>query len=117
MATTEITYTGVKKIVMPWVSDASGDAVVQTTNIYDGKIIAVAIIPGAGAVQPTNEYDLTLTDSLGIDLLLGGGADASNTTPAVINQFLTLAAAGEKLTLTVSNAGDTKEGTLVVYLR
>ena len=117
MATTEITHTSVKKIVMPWVSDADGDAVVETTKVYDGKIIAVAIIPGAGGVQPTDEYDLALTDALGIDLLLGGGSDASNAAPAIINEFLTLAAAGEKLTLTVSNAGAAKEGTVVVYLR
>lgn len=115
----------IQKYSLAWTSDASGDATVTTERLF-GTLIGVAFIP-SGSAAPTANYDVTLTDDNGVDVLSGQGANLSNATatrvvpgvpfkdgtttsiaPVVINDTLDLA---------VANAGNAKGGTVVLYLR
>lgn len=105
---------GVKKIKWSWTSDASGNADLITTNYYFGQVMALVTDPGATA--PTDDYDITITDVEGYDVMQGAGAnrDTANTETAVPTAA---SVAFGKLTLNVSNAGDSKQGTAILYIK
>ena len=111
---TEITHTSAKKITFAWLS-ASGAADATTTNAFDGKIVGLTTDPGSAA--PEDNYDVAITDADGHDVLLGAGAnrDTSNT-EHVVGASLS-AVAGSKLTLAITNAGDAKDGVVILWVR
>lgn len=115
-----------------WTSDASGNVTVNlpkgatSSNVNEtsgkyaivGTLLSVTTDPGATA--PTDNYDITLTDSLGVDVFAGLGANRDTATtetffpltgngtnticPFELNDFYALA---------ITNAGNAKQGTLV----
>jgi hypothetical protein len=111
---TESTFSPIKKIKWSWTSDASGNADKITVEAYYGQVIALVTDPGATA--PTDNYDITITDVEGYDVMQGAGAnrDTANTETAV--PTATSVAHGT-LTLNVSNAGDSKQGVAVLYIK
>lgn len=114
------------KHTFDWVSDASGDAEVVSGVAVSGAIARVVFIPSATAA-PTANYDVTLTDSDGIDVLAGQGANLSDTVSSSVcpgiplkdgtTTSVILTIVDSILTLTVANAGDTKAGKVIVYVR
>lgn len=111
-----------------WVSNASGavDSTVQTTPpLVSGEILKAVFIPGSPA--PTDNYDVTITDTDSMDVLAGQGADRSTNTkqsvaPGVPLKDGTTTSVGpmvvnSTLTLNVTNAGDSKAGTVRIYVR
>lgn len=112
-----------------WVSDVSGgnvNASVQTNlTRISGEILKVVTIPGSPA--PTDNYDVVLTDEDGEDVLAGQGANRSSSTvqsfaPGVPLKDGTTTSVGpmpvhSKLTLGVTNAGNSKAGKVKVYVR
>lgn len=113
-----------------WLS-SSGGAVAAALNDVSGEIVRVTFVPDAGGTQPTNAYDVTLTDAEGIDVLAGKGgnlsnAAASSVVPLILDAVGTPAdtyAVGHrffvagKLTLAIANAGNAKGGRILLYLR
>lgn len=114
------------KQTFDWVSDGSGNATVVASQIASGEIQRVVFVPSTTAA-PTANYDITLTDDKSVDVLAGQGANlgASGNThvcpglplkdgtttsvvPIVVDSILTL---------NVSNAGASKAGSVIVYLR
>ncbi len=67
VATVETDHTSVKKIKWTWTSAAGGAASDTTVGYYSGEVLCVVTDPGATA--PTADYDLTITDSDGPDIL------------------------------------------------
>jgi hypothetical protein len=115
---TETIHTTVKKIKFAWTSGTGGEggtASGTTTYAYDGKLELLTTDPGATA--PSDDYDITITDSDSIDVLAGAGAnrDTANT-EQVLGSSLG-AVAGSKLTINITNAGDAKVGTAYLYIR
>jgi hypothetical protein len=114
----EITTTSVKKITFTWTSSAGGAADGVTAQKYTGEIVRAVQVPDGGGTQPTDLYDVTVTDADGADVLHGLGANISNAAAtnkatkdglgAVVNSLLTLA---------VTNAGNAKGGKTILYLR
>lgn len=115
------------KHIITWVSDAGGNAVVASSVAISGEIQRVVFIPATGGLAPTTLYDLTLTDSDGVDVLAGQGANLAvpgnthvcpgvplkdGTTTRVVPVVV-----DSVLTLNVTNAGASKAGTVVVYVR
>lgn len=112
---TEIKHTSIKKITFAWTSDGDGDAEGTTTYAYDGAIIAMMTIPD-GTSAPSDNYDVAVNDANGHDVLFGAGANRDEATTEYVTSALG-AVAGSTLTVSVSNAGDTKKGTVVLWLR
>jgi len=113
---TENTTQSVKRVYFAWTSDSSGDATGTTTNTFDGDLIGFATDPD-GTAAPTDDYDVTLTDANGFDLLMGNGANRDTADIEYVAGTSLGAVSGSKLTLTVANAGDTKKGVAVVWIR
>ena len=107
----------VKVIKFAWLSSNPGQAAdATTTGIYDGKLIAMTTIPDAVAA-PTVDYDITLEDSNGVDVLLGAGIDRHNANTEYVAEASLGAVAGSTLTLGVTTAGAAKEGEMYVWIR
>lgn len=106
---------GFSRIKWAWTSDASGDASEATPGKFTGLVFECVTIPD-GVDAPTDNYDITITDDDGLDVLRGLGADrdTANTEYLHINQDGLGTVHNSILTLTVANAGNAKEG--VVYL-
>ena len=115
---TEKKSTSVRKISWDWLSTNLGVVTSASVNTYDGVLERAVFIPDAAGTQPTNAYDVTITDSDSTDVLAGLGADLSNAaTVTKVHSNGLGAVAGSVLTLNVSNAGDAKGGQVILYLR
>lgn len=111
----ESQYGGIQKIKWTWLSTAGGAADLITTKHYFGEVIAVVTDPD-GTDAPTDDYDITITDAEGYDVLQGAGAnrDTANTETAVP---AAKSVAFGTLTLNVTNAGNAKAGVVVLYIQ
>jgi len=104
---------------MVWVTDGSGNFTATATGAsIDGMVILAETIPSA-TVAPTNLYDITLVNSSGIDVF--GGA-LTNRSATVAEQTMPLQNANYTgvpvmgpLTFDVTNAGNSKSGTLRIH--
>ncbi len=115
---TETRHTSVKRIYWDWLCTDLGVVTSATTNGYDGVLERAIFVPDAAGTQPTNAYDVTITDADGVDVLAGLGADLSNSATVVKKHSDGLGAvAGSVLTLNISNAGNAKGGITILYLR
>lgn len=117
---TEVTHSIVKKIKAVWISDdAAGTASGGTSGVYNGRFIGLITVPSAvGGLVPSDNYTITITDSDGIDLLLGaatGNRDQTNT--EFINEASMAGAAATTLTFAVSGAGNSKSGIIYLLVR
>ncbi|MDB5295812.1 MAG: hypothetical protein JWO31_1795 [Phycisphaerales bacterium] len=110
------------RITLAWTSDDAGNATVATADDVIGVLTRVAFAPGAGGTQPTAAYDVTLTDTAGVDVLNGKGADLSNTVPSHVHAAVPLPDGTTygpcdvygRLTIKVSGAGPGKTGVCVL---
>lgn len=114
---TEIGLGTVKKITWAWTCSTDGDGSSTTTNVYDGKVLAVHTIPNSTGAHPTDDYDITVEDGDGYDVLLGAAANRDTTTPETIASTAVGAVASSKLTFKVAAAGDSKKGTATMWIR
>ena len=124
--TITITYSEVntvKAVVFSWVSDATGDAA-GTTKILSGQVLRLVANPSESAT-PTDNYDVVITDTDGMDVTVGLGTNLDETVETQTVPCVTNGTAGNMapvafnstLTCTVSAAGDTKSGTITIYYR
>lgn len=119
---TEETFGTVKKIKWVWVSAADGTvgaALVDTatTEVYNGECLRLITVPATAGSQPDDNYDVTITDGDGVDVLIGAGA---NRDEAVTEQVIASSlgcVANDTLTLNVAGAGSGLGGTVYLYIR
>lgn len=110
---------GTTKYTVAWVSDSSGNVSANPFDVGRGRLCQVKFIPGSGAAQPTDQYDVVMNDSDGVDVFQGAGANLSNSvgaykSPTSGNSPLFLEP--QTLTPVISNAGNAKSGTIIVYM-
>lgn len=120
---------GVKKVILDWTSDASSGAVSGTTRKIVGRLIKATTDPGSTA--PSDDYDITLTDEYGVNILTACQSDLTNRDTANSEETYFLvkdAAAGTPLaqsvhpvvcgplTIAIASAGNSKLGQLVLYI-
>ena len=98
-----------------WTSDTGG-AVSGTTWPFNGRIERLVTNPGAAA--PTDNYDVTIEDEDGVDVLGGVGAnrDTVNSEQAVpvLGTYFHPAHAGT-IEPKVAAAGSAKTGEIIIY--
>lgn len=114
------------KISLAWTSDASAGTISNTFGPVMGFITAAEFVPGAGGTQPSDAYDLTITDAAGVDQLGGAGANLSNSVATKVPVFITdgsnkipniVSEGATGLTLVGANCGNSKTGTVNLFLR
>lgn len=119
---------GLRKVIATWTSDASGDCV-GTTEKLVGTLVKASTNPSATA--PTDNYDITLTDNDGVNILSACDDDLADrdTTNSEEVYFLVKDHAVtplaqsihpvvcSEITVTIAAAGNSKSGVLNLFLR
>lgn len=133
----EIISGNIKKIRFDWTSDADGNVLKTTTNYYTGKVVEAYFAPSDGINQPNSEYVLQILDGNNVDALkwvriwfLMTDQSGNNIVAENQDNFITSinysgytdsellgSIANEKLTLSITNAGNTKSGTTIIFVR
>ena len=122
-------HCGVRKVIVDWLSDDSDGTVSGTTRKIVGMLIKGVTDPGSAA--PTDNYDITITDEDGVDVLAVCQSTLANrdTTNSEQAYFLVLDTAGtplaqsihpvvcDKLTISIAAAGNAKTGQLILYYK
>jgi hypothetical protein len=121
VTTTEIDWTSVKLLQFTWQSgdaadDDAGAAAATSTAVFSGDIIGLATVPDAVSA-PTADYDVVITDSRGLDVLLGAGADRHTSNTEYVAGTSLGAVVESTLTLGVTNAGNVKKGDVYLWIR
>jgi len=123
-------------VMWDWLSDASGN-VVDDSAAFAGRITRVTFNPDATTTSPTANYDMDVVDIDSVDVLLGAGANLSQSASECIFYNANSGAFASstvtqtvdtdhtalpwsvvnrgKLTLTITNAGNAKGGTVRMY--
>ena len=114
---TEENASPVRKVKFKWTSAADGTATGTTTEVYSGEVARLVTVPDGTTSAPTDNYDVAINDEDGTDILMGAGAnrDTANTEQVLASSLGCVA--NDRLTLAITNAGDTKGGTVYLYLR
>jgi len=105
-----------------WLSDASGNAT-GTISEIEGTIERIVYLPNTdSSTQPDDNYDVTLLDENGLDVLRGTGANldetnASQVVPTGGDAAVLPHATCGLLALAVSGAGAANVGTIRLYFR
>jgi hypothetical protein len=119
----------VKRVIVDWVSDASGDAAGTSAKI-EGTLIKAVTVPSSTAA-PTDNYDIVITDDNGVNVLANCIDDLMNrhttNTQEIYCLVSSLAATdpggavhpvvSNPLTITIDEAGNAKAGKLILYYR
>ena len=112
---------GFRILDLAWTSTAGGAVTCETSRI-DGYVTYIVTNPGATA--PTDDYDIVLSDSDGIDISDGllANRDTANTEQVIPVVYDTGAtdvfgsrAIFGPLTIAITNAGNALSGTLKIY--
>lgn len=112
---TETSLVNVHKIRWTWTSTAGGAADLVTAGAYAAEVLALVTNPDDSAA-PTDNYDVTITDAEGYDVMQAAGADRDTANTETATPAKTSVAFGQ-LTLNVTNAGSAKSGVAILYLR
>lgn len=118
---TEINGQFLHYLVVDWTS-TSGGAVTATISGLEGMLLAFMSDPVASA-SPTDNYDIDITDVAGYEILGGSGEDRDNVNaekiaPLILGQGSTWVPQPivGNLTLSITNAGNAKQGTIYLYV-
>lgn len=114
---------GMRRTAVTWTSDSSTGSVSGTsTEHFCGLFYGIVTDPGATA--PTDDYDVCVTDDIGLELL-GGTAGSSSTDGNGIDRDTANSEFAKAdpypipvkgpLTITITNAGNSKTGTIYIY--
>ena len=111
----------VKKITWAWTSHTDGKVATATANAattytYTGELIRLVTVPD-GTDAPTDNYDIMVYDADSVDALMAGGQNRATATTQQVAAANLGIVANDKLTLYVENAGNTKKGTIHLYIR
>lgn len=134
MAGSSMTFTydeigGIRKIIAAWVSDDTTGAVSGTSKKITGTLIKGVTDPGTAA--PTDNYDITISDEEGVNVLAGckddlADRDTANTEEVyfLVSDLATTDPGGavhpvvcDALTIAIANAGNSKTGQVIIYYR
>ena len=106
--------------VIDWTSDASGNASLVSPVVFRGLLLGVKFIPGASVTS----YNASLVDAQGVNLFANFGTglptlatDAGNYHTPMNSDDFPYYLFDSALTLTISGAGDTKSGQILLFVK
>lgn len=123
--------TGVRTCTVTWTSDSATGAVSGTTRKICGRLVKAVTLDTAGGASPTTGYSIVITESISGANVLGKCQSnlASVASGSVVETyFLIKDSSGtpvaqamnpivqDKLAIAVTNAGNSKNGTLILTL-
>jgi len=115
--------TGLSTLTFAWTSDATGDVTSTTSTAITDQIVGkyvVMAVTSPDTTAPTAAYDITITDAYGADIMGGKLADRSATASEQVVPYIGALYGsrpiGGALTLNITNAGDSKKGSVILYL-
>lgn len=111
-------HRGLRKVVCSWTSDGSGNASGDTLKLV-GELVKATTNPTDG---PTANYDISLTDDDGVDILANCDASLANRHTTTSEEVYFLVKEQRPvvcgiITVAITNAGATKSGVLNLFLR
>ena len=115
----------INKLTIDWTSDdATGAVTITTDEKICGELIKVITNP-SGTAAPDANYDIVITDAEGFNVLSGMVANLLNRHTANTEEVYFATAATNTvvpvvcdiLTISVANAGNSKEGRILLYWR
>lgn len=134
MAGSSMTFTyddlgDIRKVIAAWVSDDATGAVSGTSKKITGSLIKAITDPSATA--PTDNYDIAITDEESFDVLTNCMDDLADRDTANTEEVYFLVSnleganpagvvhpiVSDALTFAVTNAGNSKEGQIILYYR
>jgi hypothetical protein len=110
---------GITKYSIAWTADGSGNVNGNPMSLRRGRIWQVKFAPGTPA--PSANYNVTLPDADGVDLLAGKGATLSATQatiaqPSLSNIAPVFVEAQAAINLTVTAAGANAQGRVDIFI-
>ena len=123
---TPVYYHGnIKKVDIDWVASTNSGADGSVKRI-SGTLKRVVFKGDTGSTLPDDNYDVTLKDAEGVDILAGLGANISSNGTTTVCPGLRITtdtsatgivqfAFNDKLTLTVTNTGSLNAGNVILY--
>ena len=113
----EETLYSVKSLVFQWTANSTGTVTSESTAAHlSGECLMLATVPGTATLQPSDQYDVAVLDSNSLDILTGSGANRSNVNTEYVRKA-NLGAVNDSLTLSITNAGDSKTGAVYLFIR
>jgi len=109
-----------KCLSLSWTSSSVGAFTDYTTKKIDGLVIMVLTDPD-GTAKPTDNYDITLKNANGYDIMGGVLGNRNQTSTEVRRPYNTEEAAymsvpvDGSLALAISNMGNSKQGVVKIY--
>lgn len=110
-------YEPVALISYAFTTDGDGNASEESATV-NGQINRIVTNPASGDDRPSTNWNLTILDEDGVDILGGNGEDRDATGAAVSEQAApSVAGLGVQstLTFTVGDGGATKKGVVNLY--
>lgn len=118
----------IKRVIADWTSDDTTGAVSGASPKVSGRLIKATTDPGTAA--PTANYDITLTDDEGVNVLTACDDDLTDRHTSTSEEvyFLVKDHAGtplaqslhpvvcSPLTIAVANAGNSKTGQIILFI-
>lgn len=114
VSVTEACFEGMAKIQWTVTTHTDGAASLVTSRSYYGAVMSVVTNPGATA--PTDNWDATITDVDGYDVLQGVGADRDTTNTETAGPTVSPSPVFGPLTLNITNGGNTKDLVVTLYI-
>lgn len=122
----------VVKTSLAWTCDGSGNVSANSVTLPSGSILQVCFAPGAGGVQPSDLYDVSMTcdahpaanifDDGSGSASIGANLSNANTSHKVPFQaggsvsYFRQWLHGGGYTLAITNAGSAKQGIIDIYV-
>ena len=107
----------IRKIKWDWTCTDLGAVDSTTTKAYSGRVVRCVLASDAGGTTPTDEYDVTILDADGYDVIHGAGADVTSAATVQVTDATKLMwVKASKLQLKIANAGDAKGGIVILYI-
>ncbi len=109
---------GFRKVTFDWTAHTDGVVTkVETTGIYTGKVEVLVTDPDAGGDQPDDNYNLTVTDDEGYDILVGAGLLRDELVTETVLSASLGAVFESKIGPVISAAGSANKGVIVLLIR
>ncbi len=116
---TEEVYNSVKLIKWEWTS-GTGQTVLAdctTESFYTGELLFMTTIPGSGGDAPSDNYDLTILDRNGIDVLSDSGMNRDTSSTESVLAASMGVVANSQLELNIAAAGSSNTGVCLLWIR